>query len=82
MKRNLSLIFALILLLTSAFDTLALAADDSEYRDLTVDIPYINDGNENHMLDVYSTKEKAEPTKTVVEIHGGGFCMKEGQSSE
>ena len=73
MKRNLSLIFALILLLTSAFSTLALAADDSVYRDLTVDIPYIDDGDENHMLDVYGAKEKTEPTKTVVEIHGGGY---------
>ena len=37
------------------------------------DIAYIDDGDANHTLDIYGADDKTEPTKTVVEVHGGGF---------
>lgn len=43
------------------------------YTDIVSDVPYINDGNEDHMLDLYGTSDVTENTPVVVEIHGGGF---------
>lgn len=43
------------------------------YTDIISDIPYIDDGNENHMLDLYGTSNISENTPVVVEVHGGGF---------
>ena len=58
-------------------ETKAEAEEEAEpaYGDLISDIAYMEDGdtNSNHTLDVYGANEKAEATKTVVEIHGGGF---------
>ncbi|MCA9061823.1 MAG: alpha/beta hydrolase [Planctomycetaceae bacterium] len=41
---------------------------------LTADVPYLSDGNERHLLDIY-TPEKANDTKLPVMfwIHGGGW---------
>lgn len=38
-------------------------------------IPYINDGDEDHLLDVYGVKENMDPTPVIIEIHGGGFVL-------
>ena len=65
---------ALFLALAMVFAALsALAEDKPAYDDLTSDIAYIDDGDANHTLDIYGANGKTEPTKTVVEIHGGGF---------
>ena len=47
-------------------------AEAPAYGDLISDIAYIDDGDANHTLDIYGS-DKAEATKTVVEVHGGGF---------
>ena len=36
-------------------------------------IPYINDGDRGHLLDIYGPKDADENTPTVVNIHGGGL---------
>ena len=43
------------------------------------DIPYRNDDNPYHLLDVYSPDESPELLPVIVEIHGGGYlsCNKE-----
>ena len=73
MKRNLTTILALLLVLVFGLNGLALAENTSDYHDLIPDVAYIDDGDANHTLDIYGAKEKSEPTKTVVEVHGGGF---------
>lgn len=40
---------------------------------LTADTPYIDDGNKDHLLDVYKPEDAAEVNPVIVEIHGGGF---------
>ena len=47
--------------------------EEPAYADLISDISYIDDGNQLHMLDIYGSNGKTEPTKTVIEVHGGGF---------
>ena len=37
------------------------------------DIPYINDGNRYHMLDVYYPKNVTENLPVIIDIHGGGW---------
>lgn len=37
------------------------------------DIPYINDGNRYHMLDVYYPKDITENLPVIIDIHGGGW---------
>ena len=37
------------------------------------DIPYINDGNRYHMLDVYYPKNITENLPVIIDIHGGGW---------
>jgi len=39
----------------------------------STNIPYIDDGDEDHLLDVYGYREDAEATPVIIEIHGGGF---------
>ena len=70
MKQVLSAFLAVLLLL-SVTGAAALATD-APYADLISDIAYIDDGDANHTLDIYGS-DKTEPTKTVVEVHGGGF---------
>lgn len=67
MKRLLSaLLIACLALMSFA------VAEAPAYGDLISDVAYIDDGDANHTLDIYGS-DKSEPTKTVVEIHGGGF---------
>ncbi len=69
MKKLLAFALTAALLLTlgaSAF------AEGEAYGDLISDVAYIDDGDANHTLDIYGS-DKAEATKTVVEVHGGGF---------
>ena len=72
MKRTLTLILTALLALLPILASAALA-EEPAYGDLTSDIPYIDDGDANHTLDIYGANGKTEPAKTVVEIHGGGF---------
>lgn len=37
------------------------------------DIPYINDGNRYHMLDVYYPQNATEEMPVIIDIHGGGW---------
>lgn len=69
MKRLLSLMLSALLLLSLGA---AAFAEDAAYGDLISDIAYIDDGDANHTLDIYGS-DKSDATKTVVEIHGGGF---------
>lgn len=38
-----------------------------------IDIPYIDDGNKYHLLDVYYPENKTEPLPVIIDIHGGGW---------
>lgn len=38
-----------------------------------VDIPYINDGQRGHLLDVYYPENTKEKLPVIIDIHGGGF---------
>ena len=61
------------------FDTLstgktipgALQDNVTEFRD----VPYIQDGDRAHMLDIYSPICHAEQVSVIVNIHGGGLIM-------
>lgn len=37
------------------------------------DIPYINDGNKGHLLDIYYPENTIEKLPLIINIHGGGF---------
>ncbi|RJP42014.1 MAG: alpha/beta hydrolase [Desulfobacteraceae bacterium] len=39
------------------------------------DIPYLTDGNPDHLLDIYRPKHAAHPLPVMLYIHGGGFVM-------
>ena len=71
MKRALVSMLIVALALLPVLGGIALA-EDAAYPDLISDIPYIDDGEANHTLDIYGSGKEA-PTKTVVEVHGGGF---------
>ena len=49
----------------------ALKENVTEFRD----VPYIQDGNRAHMLDIYSPICHAEQVSVIVNIHGGGLIM-------
>lgn len=38
-----------------------------------IDIPYIDDGNRYHLLDVYYPENTTEPLPVIIDIHGGGW---------
>ena len=73
MKKKVVSLVMIMALALSALSALALAEEAPAYGDLISDIAYIDDGDANHTLDVYGANGKSEPTKTVVEVHGGGF---------
>ena len=58
-------------------DILARAAeiefDPESYTDIILDVPYMDDGKDYHLLDLYGTQSYDGATPTVIEIHGGGF---------
>ena len=71
MKHTLILFLTAVLALLPAASGMAFA-EAPAYADLISDIAYIDDGDSNHTLDIYGSA-KDEATKTVVEVHGGGF---------
>ena len=51
-----------------------IAANPNPYGvDIRVDIPYIGDGDSNHLLDVYSPRGAKGPLPVILEMHGGGY---------
>lgn len=38
-----------------------------------IDIPYIDDGKESHLLDIYYPENNTEKLNVIINIHGGGF---------
>ena len=58
-------------------DIVALAAeiefDPDNYTDIILDVPYMDDGEDYHLLDLYGTQSYDGVKPTVIEIHGGGF---------
>ena len=46
---------------------------------IRADLPYLDDGNPDHLLDVYSPKAAEGALPVIVELHGGGYlsCFKE-----
>ena len=43
--------------------------------ELIENIPYIDDGNDAHLLDVYRPKERSGPCPVLVYVHGGAFSI-------
>ena len=51
-----------------------IAANPNPYGvDIRTDIPYLNDGDPNHLLDVYAPRHAREPLPVILELHGGGY---------
>ncbi len=46
---------------------------DIAMLDAADDIPYINDGDRAHLLDVYRLKDNTADAPTIINIHGGGL---------
>lgn len=46
------------------------------------DIPYIDDGTNEHMLDVYYPEGTSEKLPVIIDIHGGGLMMGDKDSNE
>ncbi len=72
MKKLLSLLLCLTLF--AACGTIAAFADD-EVPSLAAaaDIPYIDDGDSAHLLNIYGVIADTEPRPVILRIHGGGF---------
>lgn len=52
---------------------LAVQRDDAEDLCRICDIPYAEDGQRGHLLDIYYPKNAAGPLPVVIDIHGGGL---------
>jgi acetyl esterase/lipase len=54
-----------------------IGADQAENEviegDVIADVPYIDDGNESHTMDLFGTQDATESTPGIIEVHGGGF---------
>ena len=48
-------------------------AEVSVEDDVLSDIPYIDDGSEDHLLDLFGAQTAKTPTPVIVEVHGGGY---------
>lgn len=46
--------------------------DPENYSDIILDVPYLDDGEKYHKVDLYGTA-CAEVMPTLIEVHGGGF---------
>lgn len=46
---------------------------DTSDLELDLDIPYLDDGNRGHLLDVYKAKNAKPGNPVVINIHGGGL---------
>lgn len=44
-----------------------------EYITEITDVPYIDDGHEGHLLDIYYPNNLKGPFPVIIDIHGGGF---------
>lgn len=77
MKHTFARIAAMILAVSLLLGATAALAESDEFDvDGVVriaDIPYIDDGNKDHTLDVYLPEDAEGLTPVIVEIHGGGF---------
>ena len=71
-KRLLALLltFALALSIPVFGSTSAMA---KEPDDFIKDIPYIDDGNKFHMLNLHGTDDSGENKPVIVEVHGGSY---------
>ena len=49
------------------------AEEAAEAVDYIQDVPYIDDGNVDHLLDIFGVTDAEEAKPTIIEIHGGGF---------
>ena len=45
----------------------------SEMTDILKDVPYLDDGSEDHMVDLFGTQTAEEPMPVIIEVHGGGY---------
>ena len=52
-------------------DTVSEAENTDEI--MIADVPYLDDGNEDHLMDLFGVEQAKEPTPLVVEVHGGGY---------
>lgn len=69
MPRKISLILALILVASLLLAPVSVSAENAL---LITDIPYMDDANDSHLLDIYGT-EQGVLKPVVLDIHGGGF---------
>ena len=67
-----ALVWILALSLAFSFAVPALA-EETEEADYIKDVPYIDDGDEDHLLDLFGVSENGEKKPTIIEVHGGGF---------
>lgn len=71
MKKILAILLAMLLCATCIP---ALAEEEAAEVDYIQNIPYIDDGREEHMLDVHGVDPDSDALKPViVEVHGGGY---------
>ena len=54
-------------------DTGEAAAEVAPEEDILTDVPYIDDGSVDHMMDLFGTQTAEAPLPVIVEVHGGGF---------
>ncbi len=47
--------------------------DEDKYTDIIYDVPYEDDGEDIHTVDLFGEESHDEATPTVVEVHGGGY---------
>lgn len=70
MKRMIALLLAAILCLSLAVGAFA---DDEASIAAAADIPYIDDGDSAHLINIYGVISDTEPRPVIIRIHGGGF---------
>ena len=64
------LIWVLILVMIVSLGSAAFADEEIDYLK---DISYRDDGDEDHLLDIFGFEEDVEKKPVVIEVHGGGF---------
>lgn len=60
-------------LVVSLLVLLAPLAGEGAAQKLTADIPYVDNGHERHVLDVYTPEEPAQGLPVMLWLHGGGW---------
>jgi acetyl esterase/lipase len=48
-------------------------AETEKEADILFDVPFVDDGEDYHLLDLFGTRSSEEKLPTVIEVHGGGF---------